>query len=233
MIILVIILATILSFTTWMYISKSILRFALGILSLLFLAGSISFLTDHFVNHRGMVVKTTTETKKIFTAGQTNQVFGVMVAKEVGTKSGRYVMIYRDSASDSRAKTHYVPNQNKISEAIKKTSSYKLENTKEANVTVTTKRYVWKNNFYKVLFNFGGENDKLKSEKVLVTIPKDTWLVLSPTEAKRLQSLLPKIQEASQKNPEQAKMMAELVKTNPEEAAKLQIKAIKELLKTN
>lgn len=233
MIILVIILATVLSFSTWMYISKPLLRFVLGGLSLLFLASSIYFLTDHFVNHRGMLVKTSVKTQKIYTAGQTNQAFGVMIAKEVGTKSGRYVMVYRDKENDSQAKTHYVPNQKKISEEIKKSASYQLTDTKEASETVTTKRYVWKNKFYKILFNFGGENNKLKSKTVVVTIPKDTWLVLSPNEAKSLQTLLLKLQEASQKNPAQAKIMAELLKSNKEEAAKLQVKAIKELLKNN
>lgn len=101
----------------------------------------------------------------------------------------------------------------------------------KASVSIKTKRYVWKNHFYELLFNVGGENNELVSQEVDVLVPKETWMVLSPKEAKSLKSALPKLKETSAKNPDTAKMMANLIRNNPKEAAKLQIKAIQALLK--
>ncbi|MDO4634974.1 MAG: DUF4811 domain-containing protein [Streptococcus sp.] len=230
MIVLIIILATVLTFATWMYLSKPLLRYVLGTLSLFVLGSSIYLLTDHFVNHRGMEVKTTVLTKQIYSSGDTSQPFGIMIAKEIGTKSGRYVMIYRDKeGADPTA--HFVPNKKKMTETVKKSSSYKLVDTDKASVSIKTKRYVWKNHFYELLFNVGGENNELVSQEVDVLVPKETWMVLSPKEAKSLKSALPKLKETSAKNPDTAKMMANLIRNNPKEAAKLQIKAIQALLK--
>ncbi|WP_032797214.1 DUF4811 domain-containing protein, partial [Streptococcus sobrinus] len=58
MMILIIALATLATFVSWMLISKASLRYLLGILSMAILGLSVYFLTDHFLNHTGMKVET-------------------------------------------------------------------------------------------------------------------------------------------------------------------------------
>ena len=79
MILFLIIISTILSFITWMYIQKTGLRYLLGSLSLLLLLASTFILTDHFVNHTGMKTETKVTEKAIYTAGDTKAAFGLLL----------------------------------------------------------------------------------------------------------------------------------------------------------
>ncbi|KHD44983.1 DUF4811 domain-containing protein [Streptococcus hongkongensis] len=234
MIILIICLATVLTFISWMYIDKAILRYSLGFLSILFLAGSIGVLTNHFTNHTGMVSQMKTTTKPIYSAGSDSLPFGILIYKELGTKADSQVLVFRDKPSDKEATAHYIPNKKQISEAIKKTATYQLADVDQAQALITTKRYVWKSPFYKFLFGIGGENGLLISQSVLVKIPKDTWLSLTPEEANRLKELAPKLQAANQAkfkaDPNAAMQMKLLQEKHPKQFIQLQIKTIKEAL---
>ncbi|KYP19680.1 hypothetical protein AKL13_01393 [Streptococcus parauberis] len=83
MILFLIIISTILSFITWMYIQKTGLRYLLGSLSLLLLLASTFILTDHFVNHTGMKTETKVTEKAIYTAGDTKAAFGLYSIKKL------------------------------------------------------------------------------------------------------------------------------------------------------
>ena len=79
MIILIIALATIAVFISWLLIKKPLLRVSLWLLSLLIFAGSITMLTNHFVHHTGMTIKTTKQTRDIFSAAETGTPFGLLM----------------------------------------------------------------------------------------------------------------------------------------------------------
>ena len=85
----------------------------------------------------------------------------------------------------------------------------------------------------KFLFGIGEKKESL-FQHARVYVPKDTWLVLTQDEAKKLQQEVPAMQaqqEAALKaTPAQAKAMMELQKNSPEEFTKLQVKQIKERL---
>lgn len=95
MIILIIALATILTFVTWMLIRPKALRYILGLLSLALLFASVWMLTDHFINHTGMTIETKTKTREIYSAGDSKAPFGLMIYKEIGTHSSNNVLVYR------------------------------------------------------------------------------------------------------------------------------------------
>ncbi len=179
MIIVIIALATLATFSSWMLLSSKALRYGLGILSLIVLGGSVYLLTDHFVNHTGMTVETKTMIQKVYTAGDSKLPFGVLVYQELGSKSDSKFLVYRTKQADKDAKPHFVPDTKHATEAVKKTATYQLADVKEAQVKTTTKRYVWKSKTAKLLYGFGGESGELVSQKSVVQVPKKTWLVLS------------------------------------------------------
>lgn len=174
MIILIIALATILTFVTWMLIRPKALRYILGLLSLALLFASVWMLTDHFVNHTGMTIETKTKTREIYSAGDSNAPFGLMIYKEIGTHSSNNVLVYRTDLNQKEAKAHFVPNTKEVTSAVKKSASYQLADVKKATVTTKTKRYVWKDSLSKLLYGFAGENGELISQKSVAKIPRKT-----------------------------------------------------------
>ena len=122
MIILIIALATILTFVTWMLIHPKALRYILGLLSLALLFASVWMLTDHFVNHTGMTIETKTKTREIYSAGDSKAPFGLMIYKEIGTHSSNNVLVYRTDLNQKEAKAHFVPNTKEVISAVKKSA---------------------------------------------------------------------------------------------------------------
>ena len=108
-----------------------------------------------------------------------------------------------------------------------------MDDTK-ATVTTKTTRRVWSSDFYKLLFSVGGEQNELVKQNSVVSVPKDTWLVLTQDQVKKLSQEAPAMQkqmEAQLKaDPQKAAQLAALQKSNPTEYAKMQVKQIKQLL---
>ena len=108
-----------------------------------------------------------------------------------------------------------------------------VDDTK-ATVTTKTTRRVWSSDFYKLLFSVGGEQNELVKQNSVVSVPKDTWLVLTQDQVKKLSQEAPAMQkqmEAQLKaDPQKAAQLAALQKSNPTEYAKMQVKQIKQLL---
>ncbi|MBM7635668.1 DUF4811 domain-containing protein [Streptococcus saliviloxodontae] len=234
MIVLIISLATILTFVTWMLIDRAIIRVPLGILSLLILAGSIWQLTDHFVNHTGMKITTKTSTKTIYTAGDTSATYGVLITKEIGTDSGNYVLVYRDKTTDTDSSAHFIPDTDNPVEASKVTTNYQLTDSKNATVTTVTKRYTWDSDLAEWLYGFAGEEGEVVSKTITAKVPEKTWLVLTDKQAEKLKTLIPQIQAKAKAqaaaNPTATAALQALAKTNPELYAEQQIKMIKSAL---
>ncbi len=133
-----------------------------------------------------------------------------------------------------KADTNFKPDEKHISEAVKKSATYKLVDDTKATVTTKTTRRVWSSDFYKLLFSVGGEQNELVKQNSVVSVPKDTWLVLTQNQVKKLSQEAPAMQkqmEAQLKvDPQKAAQLAALQKSNPTEYAKMQVKQIKQLL---
>ena len=230
MIVLLIILATLATFASWMLISKPAIRVSLGIISLLALGGTIYLLTDHFVHHTGMKIVTTTTQKDLYSTGNTSAPYGFIVYKEIGTDSDNKVLVYRDAKDSADATAHFISNTKKISEAVKKTSGYELADVKKAYVETTTKRYEWKSDWAKWLYGIGGEEGELVSQKTTAYLPQKTWMALTEDQANQLQDVVGKMKVQAAQHPEQAQAMMALAKSNPQTYAEKQIAAIKAAL---
>ncbi|BBE41147.1 DUF4811 domain-containing protein [Streptococcus dysgalactiae] len=234
MIILIIGLATIASFASWMLLPNAKQRFLLGTLSLGLLLGSVLYLTNHFVNHTGMSVETKRQTQAIYSAGDSKAPFGLLIYQPVGKTARHQVLIYRDKATDPKPRAHFIPDQKHMSQAIKKEAHYITTDSSKATVTTTTKRYVWKSKLAKAMFGFAGENGQLISQKTVVAIPKETWLAVTKAQAKQLAVLLPKLKadqaKLAQANPQAAAQLQQLLKKDPKAAAKQQVQALKKSL---
>lgn len=234
MIIAIISLATIAVFASWMLIDKPQLRTSLGLLSLLVFTGSIAMLTNHFVNHTGMTITTKTQTKEIYSAAGTSSPFGLLIQKEVGSKSGNYVLVYRDKVSDKEATAHFIPKKGEPTEAVKQKVIYKQANVDKATLTTVTKRYTWTSDWAKLLYGFGGEDKELVSRHITATVPNDTWLVLTKEKADQLPKITKQLQEeatkVAQANPKAAAEMQKMAKENPKAMLIKQVEALKKAL---
>ncbi len=214
MIILLLVVFAILTFVTWMLIKEKKRRMIAGSLSFLLLSLTVAAMTLSFTHHLGMQQVSHTETQRIYTAGAKQSPAGVLLAQEIGTQSDNYVLIYRDRAQAAEPKVHFKPDQKHITQAIRKEADYRQAKVNHASVKTTTTRWAWKNDVYRLLFGIGGQGNELVKEKVEVTVPSDTWVVMSPQQAKQLAQTQAKMspamqaqQQAEIKQAVEAKMM--------------------------
>ena len=97
-----------------------------------------------------MKKETIVETHQIYSAAGDQSPMQIMVAKQLGTKSKHWVMVYCDSQA-VKASTHFVPQKKHIVETVKKQSTLKKANVDHATVKTTTVRWEWKNDTAKFL----------------------------------------------------------------------------------
>ncbi|XZO08095.1 DUF4811 domain-containing protein [Weissella paramesenteroides] len=185
MIIIVLAVLTALTYISWFYIKSAPTRIVAGLISFGLLAATVLLLTANMNSHYGMKNVTTTTERTIYSAGGSKSPAGVLITQELGTKSGNYVMIFADR-EDGKAKPHYVPNKKKMVEAVHKTATYKTADVDKATVKTVTTRREWQNHFFKWLLDFGGEGHSLVKQTTTVTVPKNTWVVLSAKQAKQV-----------------------------------------------
>ena len=185
MIIIVLAVFAVLTYISWFYIKSAPTRLIMGLISFALLGATVLLLTANIKSHYGMKNVTTTTEKTIYSAGGSKSPAGMLITQELGTKSGNYVMIYADS-EDGKAKPHFVPNKKNMAEAINKKATYKTADVDKATVKTVTTRREWKNDFFKWLLDFGGEGHSLVKQTSTVTVPKNTWVVLSAQQAKQV-----------------------------------------------
>ncbi|MDR2832897.1 MAG: DUF4811 domain-containing protein [Streptococcaceae bacterium] len=230
MILLFIALFTVLSFVGFMYIDKKVTRNIVGGLSLALLVVSVAGLIYHLSTHWGMKEVTKTTEQQVYTAGDTKAAFGLMIDQEIGTQSGEYVFVYRDKPSDAKPIAHFTPDEKHITDAVKKSATYKMTSDNQAKVVTKTTTYAYSSDLMKMMFGIGDEEGTLVSEKSTVYVPQKTWLLLNTEQAKELESKAADLKKAAIANPEQTAKMQQLAKTDPEKYAQLQVEQIKKLL---
>ncbi|MFC4652467.1 DUF4811 domain-containing protein [Lactococcus nasutitermitis] len=257
MIILIIALFTVATFICFLYIKKTKLRWTLGVLSMLLLVASILLLVANFSGNWGTKTITTRQTSNIYTAGETNVAYNLLIKQEIGTGSHNYAFVYRTNKNEIKAKAHFVPDTNNISQAVKKRATYQMTSQKQATVVTVKKYRKLSNGLPKFLFNLGNNNQKLLKQTTTVYLPENTWLVLTETQAKELKKKAPELEKAANAQAEQQasqlkaaiaatptpeakqaleeeaqKKIAdeEAIKNNPSAYAKAQITAIRQAL---
>ncbi|GFH40311.1 DUF4811 domain-containing protein [Pseudolactococcus insecticola] len=234
MIIPIIAIFAVLVFYFFMFTKADLVRWIFGGISFILLALSVGGLTAHFSHHWGMKTVSKTTTTEIYTAGDTNASFGMMIDVPIGTKSGDYVLVYRDKATDKKPSAHFTPDKKHISESVKKSATYKTAAVKKATLTTTKTTRTWSNDFFKVIFGIGDEDGELVKEKNVVKVPAKTWLVLTQKQAAELQKKAPELQAKMaaevKADPAKAAQLAQLQKADPEKYTELQVQQIKSLL---
>ncbi|PCS00896.1 DUF4811 domain-containing protein [Lactococcus fujiensis] len=234
MIIIILAILVLLTFYSFIFIENKTVRWVAGIISFVLLLTTVIGLTYQITDKWAMKEVTSAKTKEIYTAGETNAPYGMMIKAEIGKDTNNYVLVYRNDEKSKKPDSNFVPDQNHIIETLKKTATYKIAAVKTASVTTTTTRRVFKNDFWKLIFGVGGEQNELVKQHSVVTVPKDTWLVLTQDQVKKLTEEAPamqaKMEAALKADPEKAMQMAALQKSDPVAYAKLQVEQIKQLL---
>ncbi|MDI6552976.1 DUF4811 domain-containing protein [Leuconostoc falkenbergense] len=222
MIILLIALFAILAFVANMMITNRGVRIVTTVIMFAGLILSVAGVAANMNAHYGMKEVTTTTKKQIYTAGTASQGFGLLLYQSVGTNGAENVYVYR--ATDSAKKTT-------VAKPSLKTSSRmsNISGNKAYKITKTT-RYVYKNATMRLMFGIGGNNHQLKNKHVIYQVPS-TWVALTTTQAKSLQSkMTPKTDAEKQALAQQQAQLATLAKTDPDKAAQLQVAAVKKAL---
>lgn len=177
-------------------------RWLIGLTSSIALVAAVSIMTLNFSDHYGMKKETIVETHQIYSAAGDQSPMQIMVAKQLGTKSKHWVMVYCDSQA-VKASTHFVPQKKHIVETVKKQSTLKKANVDHATVKTTTVRWEWKNDTAKFWLNIGDQAGELVSQKSVVTVPEN-WQVLSPSQLKQLKKKM-----AAQQSAQKQALMAQ------------------------
>ena len=234
MIFVLIIVFGLLTFVGFMFFRNFVVRWIIGGLSFVILALSVGMLTLHIKDNWGMKNVTTQTSHQIFTAGDKDAPYGLMIKSEIGKDTGNYVLIFRNDENSAKYDINFTPDQKHIVEAVKKTATYKLTKSDTAKVVTTTTRREFGSNLMKSLFDAGNEQNDLVKKRSVVYVPRDTWLVLTADQVKKLEKESPAMQAQMQAelkaNPAKAAQLAELQKSNPQEYAKMQVQQIKQLL---
>ncbi|ADC86565.1 DUF4811 domain-containing protein [Staphylococcus lugdunensis] len=204
---IILIILTIALFASWLLIPQKLSRYIIGsIVTFLFVVqiiGIVANMTHHF----GMQKETIHESeKRIYSAANSKSPAQMLIANEIGNNSNNYVMVYKDNKDDTKATAHFKPKTTKedISESTKKQAYYETSNDDNATLKNTKEYWVWKNKYYRYLFDFGKEDKELIKETSVVTVPDDTWVVLNAQEAKKLQKQQSKLTKNFQKKAKEA-----------------------------
>ncbi|TLQ03491.1 DUF4811 domain-containing protein [Pediococcus stilesii] len=218
MIIYVIFILLILTIFAWTMLPSKILKITIGSVLTLALTGATISLTAVLHKHYGMQQITTTSEQKIYSVAGEESPAGILVISKLGKEDSKHlVMVYKNEKTGS-AEPHFVPNQKNITNSIKKESSYRQANVKDATLVSKETRWRWKDDQSKRWFDFGQDGELVKQTNT-VTVPKDSWLVLTNNEMEKLQSLLSKVDGSAMKEmsklskEEQAKMMVKMVRS--------------------
>lgn len=222
MIILILALFAISAFFANMTIKNSGMRYTVTLVLLGGLIISVVALVANMHDYYGMKSVTTTTKKEIYSAGQSNQNFGMLLYQGVGTNGQENVYIYKTSKTDKKT-TLAKPDLNTTSKKVD------ISGNKAYRVVKTT-RYEYKNNGFKFLFGIAGNNKQLKHRRVTYQVPP-TWVALTTKQAKSLASkLTPKTTAERVAAAAQQKQLADLAKVDPDKAATLEANQVKKVL---
>lgn len=146
--------------------------------SVIFLLGFIisgAAIIANDVNHFGMEVKSQT---KVYHLASDSDKMGVLLYKALGNGSEK-IYVYKTSAKQAK------PKPTKTSKFSTKVST----TNEDSYLKMTTKRYVYTNDWSRLLFGIFGNDQTVKHRYYHFYVNKD-WYVLSTDQASRLSKLL-------------------------------------------
>ena len=145
-----------------------------SLVSLVVLVLSIVSFVLHDNRHMGMKLETTNTTSSLVSP---NKNLNVLVYKQLGSGSEK-VYVYKTNPNAKKTTTTRLAANTK--------STVKTTTSTNATVVKHTKRWVYKNGFSKLMFGILGDDNEVDQ----VTYTNDQWLVLSSTQAAKLQALM-------------------------------------------
>ncbi len=148
-----------------------------SLVSLVVLVLSIVSFVLHDNRHMGMKLETTNTTSSLVSP---NKNLNVLVYKQLGSGSEK-VYVYKTDPNAKKTTTTRLAANTK--------STVKTTTSTNATVVKHTKRWVYKNGFSKLMFGILGDDNEVDQVTYTFNI-NDQWLVLSSTQAAKLQALM-------------------------------------------
>lgn len=145
--------------------------------SLVVLVLSIVSFVLHDNHHMGMKLETTNTTSSLVSPIKN---LNVLVYKQLGSGSEK-VYVYKTDPNAKKTTTTRLAANTK--------STVKTTTSTNATVVKHTKRWVYKNGFSKLMFGILGDDNEVDQVTYTFNI-NDQWLVLSSTQAAKLQALM-------------------------------------------
>ena len=142
-------------------------------LSLIVTSLCILGIVAHDYNHWGM--KTETQISKQNLASSANPNLPLLLYQPLGNGTEK-VYLYKTSDEQKKPKAIKL---DKVSTEIKHSAA-------QANLQIETTRYVYRDNFIRIMFGVFSHNNELKQRKYIFTIPSN-WKVISTKDMKKLQ----------------------------------------------
>ncbi|WP_129045384.1 DUF4811 domain-containing protein [Companilactobacillus metriopterae] len=237
--VLVIILASVLiSYYFAVYVKNKKVGYSVASLFILVLIGSLSLLVANEYSHFGMEQKTTSTTEDIHPV---QSGMNVLIYKQVGTSGKENVYVYKTSKDKHSKDTSHT----KVD--VNVTNKVKYGTYENPKLTKKTTHWVYKNDFYKLLFGIANNDNEFVKQTNTFYIDK-SWATMSTDEAKQLQKMMgSKEVQAQSKEQGEAYVKAALAKAmqaNPsmtpdqqkqvisDAQAQYQASALKQALKT-
>lgn len=221
MIVVLLFLFVVFAFVSIMMFKNKLARIVGTIVGIGGVVLSVGLITANMSQHFGMKTEVKTTKTQIYSASNTKG-YGVLLYQAVGTNGKENVYIFRH-ALDAKQPTVVKPD---LKTSTERTT---ISGDKAYQVTKDT-RYVYKNDFWKFMFNIADNDGELKQRSVSYQLP-DNWLAMTTQQAKELQAkLTPKTDEEKAAFAQKQKAIAEMTQNDPQAAAKLQIQQIKSVL---
>ena len=222
MIIPIIAIFAILTFIATMLIKNNSVR---KFFSTIFFTGLILSLAAMIANdsmHFGMKGKNVTREQVIYSAGDPVDPGNILIYKNMGSEVEDNAYVYRLEREGELESA--VPARN-----IK--TNIEIRPNQQASIVTTSKEWVYQNDFFKMLFSWNGEENKVSKQEATIYYPDDTWVVMSETQSKKLTKMIEKAPADLKKDiTQQTKEIRKLAETDPIAAGQQQVEMIKDQL---
>lgn len=204
---IILILLTIATFLSWTLIKNKYPRLIIGTLCTILLTLQTLMITFNLTDYYGMKETKHTTTENIYTAGEKDSPVNILIANEIGKKSDRYIMVFKDE-ENGNPKVHFQPSKKKekISDNAKKFAKYHYIDEDTAYVKKTKIYKEYKNDFYRQLLSFGQDKILIK-EKIDVYVPEKDWVVLNAEQMKKLKNSETTLTTEQKKKMKEQKML--------------------------
>ncbi|CAH1851505.1 DUF4811 domain-containing protein [Convivina praedatoris] len=220
MILLILFLFVALAFISLMFLDKQTYVIG-GVIGFIGIILSVGLITANMANHFGMETKVTTHKSMMYSATNSKG-YGVLLYQPVGTSGKENVYIYRKHEQDQKPTI--------VKPDLTMTTNRQEIAGNQAYRVIKDTRYVYKNDFWKLMFSIAGNDGELKKRQVTYQLPQN-WIALTTQQAKNLQAkMTPKTDEEKAAVAQQQEALAELAQNDPDQAGIKQVQQIKATL---